>query len=82
MRDPNDVAYFDEEKGCTYNLACPLCKKPIWARSGVHTVYIGKKYTHNRPPYKVVSVVTEFGCVCEECFNLLEEGSGRHQGTI
>lgn len=73
MRDPNDARYFDEDKGCTLNKKCSVCPTMVWVQSGVHTTYIGKKYTHNKPPYKVMSVMSEFGIVCQECFENLSK---------
>lgn len=67
--NPNDRKYFDELKGCTLNMTCsmPECTEKIWVQEGIGTSYNGKKYLHNRTD-KVMSVVTELGPVCNECW--------------
>ena len=66
---PNEMRYFDEDKGMTLNMTCsmPQCEERIWVREGVYTSYEGKKHLHNRTE-RVMSVETSLGPVCHECY--------------
>lgn len=68
MNDPNDSRYFDEETGMTLNDKCVACEVDIWHSTGIHTVYHGKRYLHNKCNM-VMSVYHEsLGFMCDSCF--------------
>jgi hypothetical protein len=66
--NPNERKYYDEDKGCTLNSDCSICNKRIWCQEGIGTVYHGKQYIANKPPHRVMSVVTNDGLMCYECY--------------
>lgn len=68
MRNPNESRYFDETKGCTLNAKCQVCKKDIYVRQGVYTIYHGKYNVHNTKKLIMSVHDMSLGIQCPECF--------------
>jgi len=68
MSNANYSKYFDEEKGCTKYLKCPICTTEVYTPLGIHTTYHGKQIMHNRTDEIVGVHHTDLGVICINCW--------------
>jgi len=66
---PNETKYYDEKYGSFMNEECSICKVPTWSPILIQTLYIGKKFFHNRTN-KVLGVIASFDgdLYCNQCW--------------
>lgn len=76
-KDPNCFKIFNPSRGMFLNNNCKHCGERIWASTEIDTQYHGRKHystgSHDDGSAIVMSVVTEDGLICWECYKSQKE---------